>query len=397
MRRWSQLSNIEKFDAYTRWSLYALIAVIPFGLLEWSADIHDGRPMMQAAFWAGAGALTIGCLLASRQLMSSERSGMHVSPPVTAVVLLAAASLIIVTMSDDAATDDGMTGQGWIILIAISFAIGCTAATISFRYTTAICAVAAIGSAFLWLRGANPREVTLGLIGAFALYASAAVAMRASINMLRLMRRIDDAREVESQLAVAEERLRFARDLHDTLGHNLSAIALKSQVARGQIARDPEAAGAEVDAVRALADESLSEMRAVVRGYRDADLDAELSGARSLLASAGIACSVVGSAADADELAWVVREAVTNVIRHSDAHRCLIELSQADGRSSVRVWNDGARSPSASRKAGGNGIEGLRARLTASGGSLVVNRPRAGEFELTATVERQPSLRRGHE
>lgn len=393
VRRWSHLSNLEKFDAYTRWSLYALVAVVPFGILGWAGDLHEGRPLVQAGFWLSVAALTLGCLLASRQLMSSERAGMHLSPVVTAVILIGCAGVVIIATSDKPIDPEGLSDEGWIVLTAVAFAVGCTTATIPFRYVVAIGAAAAAATTYLLNSDGNGQEMTFGVLGAFALYVSAAVAMRASIGMLQLMRRIDHAREIESQLAVAEERLRFARDLHDTLGHNLSAIALKSQVARAQLARNPEAAGTEVDAVRALADESLTEMRAVVRGYRDADLDAELAGARSLLASAGIKCTIAGSATDADELAWVVREAVTNVIRHSDAHRCLIELSQDHGQSRVRVWNDGARPAVAPTTQSGNGIEGLRARLAASGGSVRIERPRSGEFELIATIERRPAMK----
>ncbi|MEU1130750.1 histidine kinase [Streptomyces sp. NPDC005900] len=205
---------------------------------------------------------------------------------------------------------------------------------------------------------------------------------------LSVMWEADRAREVEARLAVAEERLRFGRDLHDVMGRNLAVIALKSELAV-QLARRgrPEAVDQMVE-VQRIAQESQREVREVVRGYREADLGTELLGARGVLEAAGISCRVTGSAAGLpapvqSALGWVVREAATNVLRHGDASRCDITLTVTDERTTLTVENDGA--PDAAPSAGGSGLAGLRERLAEVDGTLDHAAGR-GRFRLTATV-----------
>jgi two-component system, NarL family, sensor histidine kinase DesK len=165
---------------------------------------------------------------------------------------------------------------------------------------------------------------------------------RGSAWTLRIMSELDRSRTAHARLSVAEERLRFARDLHDVLGRNLSLIAVQSELA-AQLARrgDQDAAG-QMLGVRQVAHESLREMRAVIGGYRTADLGTELAGAQEVLRSAGMSCRVIGDAAGlaADvqaALGWVVREGTTNIIRHSDASACTIELGILDSPGAPRA------------------------------------------------------------
>ena len=132
------------------------------------------------------------------------------------------------------------------------------------------------------------------------------------------------ARAEVARLAVTAERRRFARDLHDTLGHNLSAIALKSELAMRLIDVDPNRTRAELADVHDIARESLRDVRTVVKGYRRDSLKREIHGVRSVLISAGVRCQVSplttalpGPVEEA--LAWAVREAATNLLRHSTA------------------------------------------------------------------------------
>jgi Histidine kinase len=129
-----------------------------------------------------------------------------------------------------------------------------------------------------------------------------------------------------ARIAVSEERLRIARDLHDLLGHSLSLIALKAELSRRLISTDTERAGREIAELEAVARQSLSDVRGAVAGYRQPDLASELAAARQLLTAAGIACRIAApqgldlpAGVDA-VLAWTVREGVTNVVRHSDRH-----------------------------------------------------------------------------
>ncbi|MER5305803.1 sensor histidine kinase [Streptomyces lasiicapitis] len=205
---------------------------------------------------------------------------------------------------------------------------------------------------------------------------------------LSVMWEAERARETESRLAVAEERLRFGRDLHDVMGRNLAVIALKSELAV-QLARRgrPEAVEQMIE-VQRIAQESQREIREVVRGYRDIDLGVELVGARGVLEAAGIACRVTGSPAGLPDavqsaLAWVVREGTTNVLRHGDARRCAIELSAGEGRTTLTIENDGV--PDVAAAPAGSGLAGLGERLAGVGGTLEHDSA-DGSFRLTARV-----------
>jgi len=170
-----------------------------------------------------------------------------------------------------------------------------------------------------------------------------------------------------ARLAVSEERLRFSRDLHDILGHSLTAISLKAAVANRVLGADPERASAEMVDVERLAREALADVRATVSGYRGVTLAGEVARAHQTLAAAGITAelpaaleSVPGSRREL--FGWVVREGVTNVVRHSGARYCRIEVA-ADA---VDITDDGCGGvPGA---AGGSGLAGLRERVAAAGG-----------------------------
>lgn len=198
------------------------------------------------------------------------------------------------------------------------------------------------------------------------------------------------AREVQARLAVAEERLRFGRDLHDVLGRNLSVISLKSELAVQLARRGRPAAVEQMIEVQRIAQESQREVREVVRGYREADLTAELAGAKGVLGAAGIECTVRAEEAVLpvsvqSALAWVVREAATNVLRHGDARTCAVELVTGKDHVVLTVENDGAGEPGGS---GGSGLAGLRERLAAVGGTLTAGPVGEDRFRLRARVPR---------
>ncbi len=168
---------------------------------------------------------------------------------------------------------------------------------------------------------------------------------------------------MQADLAVAEERLRIARDMHDILGRTLTAVALKSDLAAAlATAGQNERAAAESKAVHQLADDALRELRGVLAGYRRADLATELAGAKGLLDSAGVVTRLIGEARDvpqhaAEAFSWVLREAATNIVRHSEATRCTIRLDAGAGESVLTVTNDGVREVR-SRRFGFGGADG---------------------------------------
>lgn len=176
------------------------------------------------------------------------------------------------------------------------------------------------------------------------------------------------AHETNASLAVENERTRFARDLHDILGHSLTVITIKAELAGRLMDTDPERARAEVADLERLSRDALADVRRAVEGYRELTLPGELSRARTALAAAGIEATVPGSAEEVptelrELFAWTVREGVTNVLRHSRAHHCEVRLTA----SSVEVRDDGrgcAGSP-------GSGLLGLRERAVAAGATLV--------------------------
>ncbi|MEV5328526.1 histidine kinase [Nonomuraea sp. NPDC052634] len=191
-------------------------------------------------------------------------------------------------------------------------------------------------------------------------------------------------REARARLAVAEERLRFARDLHDLLGHSLSVITLKSELAAKLATKDPGRAASEMAEVRALAGESLFEVQQAVHGYQALDLDEELAGVRAALEAAGATCVIEAktdglSPAARTLLAWAVREGGTNILKHSSATRCAIKIDAGV----LEMVNDGV---TASPAEAGSGLRGLSERLVAAGGSFSARPTPDGEFVLRAVV-----------
>jgi two-component system, NarL family, sensor histidine kinase DesK len=220
----------------------------------------------------------------------------------------------------------------------------------------------------------------------------AAVTGSAVIIVIRTIvteRQLRLAREEIARLAVSEERLRFARDLHDLLGHSLSLIALKSELAGRLVTGAPDRATAEIHDIESVARTALHEVREAVAGYRQPTLADELHAAAEILAAAGIAYSCDGApralspAAEA-VLGWAVREGVTNVIKHSRARRCTIRFTEDERCAGVEVWDDGrgASSP----LDGGSGLRGLRERVAARGGRYEAGPLPEGGFRLSVSL-----------
>jgi two-component system, NarL family, sensor histidine kinase DesK len=198
------------------------------------------------------------------------------------------------------------------------------------------------------------------------------------------------AREQLVELAVTRERERMGRDVHDILGHSLTVITVKTELAGRMLETLPatpaaDRARAEVADVERLAREALADVRATVSGTREVSLTGELAAARSALAAAGIRADLPGAvdvvpARHRELFAWALREGVTNVVRHSAATRCQVRLT-AD---CVEVRDDG-RGPE-SCDGGGNGLTGLQSRAAKAGGRLEIERSPQGGFLMRVTV-----------
>jgi two-component system sensor histidine kinase DesK len=250
-----------------------------------------------------------------------------------------------------------------------------------------------------------------GAVNAIAFTLIPAMIVIALMRSVSSAQQVRGAREEMARLeAVTEERLRIARDLHDLLGHNLSVIALKSELARRLLAVAPERAAVEIGDVEAVARNALREVREAVAGYRQPSLSGELAGAREILAAAGIACRMEGdasataglSAARDAGLAWVVREGVTNVIRHGHARTCTIRIKRTEDEIVLEIENDIRRAstpPTLSQTeggAGGHGLRGVAERMEALGGRCEAG-PRGDGFRLRASLPLDRARRGGED
>ena len=221
----------------------------------------------------------------------------------------------------------------------------------------------------------------------------AAIAMWGVTGMLQRNVELAQAQATIAELAVQNERTRFARDLHDVLGHSLTVLTVKAELAGRLVALDPQRAEREIAEVEQLARQAMADVRAAVSGYRAVTLAGELASARAALDAAGIAADLPSSSALAVDdlpperrqlLAWTIREGVTNAVRHSAARHVWVRLD-ADG---VEVADDG-RGPADGAGAGvvpieqhGNGLAGLRERAAAVGAAVTVCRRDGGGFVL---------------
>jgi two-component system, NarL family, sensor histidine kinase DesK len=208
----------------------------------------------------------------------------------------------------------------------------------------------------------------------------AAAVVLAMVQLLRSNRALVQARQDLAELAVVEERERFARDLHDILGHSLTVITKKAELAHRLTAVDPERAAAEIADVERLAREALQDVRATVTGIREVSVASELASARQALQAAGIRPDLPYSVEDVppqyrELFGWALREAVTNVLRHSGATTCRITVHAY----TLEVVDDG-RGPSVTGS--GHGLVGLAERAHAVGGALSTGAAPDGGFRL---------------
>ncbi|NJC72061.1 sensor histidine kinase [Planosporangium thailandense] len=229
----------------------------------------------------------------------------------------------------------------------------------------AVLAVVGAGLPYLvpgWKDGSYGLAVLLGSVAAWGI--------RLAIERQRRLLR---AQEELAALAVANERARIAADLHDILGHSLTVVTVKAELAQRLLDVDVDKARAELRDLEALARDALSDVRATALGVRGVSLPGEIAAARSALAAAHVTAELPGAADEVPSrlrelFAWTIREAVTNVVRHSRATRCEVRLT-AD---SVEIVDDGVGpDPVAS---GGQGLAGLCRRAEALGASLSAGR-----------------------
>ncbi|MGW4905088.1 sensor histidine kinase [Streptomyces sp. NPDC004270] len=394
---WREKTTPAKVETYTRWSFhfFAVVEVTAIGLPVFG----ETRAAVSGWLIAMVVVHAVLCALTASRALDWTR-GRREQPVRLLWVLGAATYVFAVTalvLRKHGGPGDAMDSAAATVFVGIlAFGTGTTALGVRNR-RRAVALIAGFGF------GAGLVSFPLGVPGTGALITAFVVFLAGgflaatsvfSLWLLNAVYELDEARETRARLAVAEERLRFGRDLHDVLGRNLAVIALKSELAVQLARRERPEAVEQMIEVQRIAQESQREVRAVVRGYRDADLAAELAGAQGVLTAAGIDCAVTGDTAGLpaevqSALGWVVREATTNVLRHGDAGRCTVGLRVLEGHVVLTVENDGvaARGGGAGvGGGGGSGIAGLRERLAVVAGTLEAGPVGADGFRVMASV-----------
>jgi two-component system sensor histidine kinase DesK len=316
------------------------------------------------------------------------RSG-ELSSPERRVHLALLATLAALALSLEVAFGSGI--PYWFMFVVIAAAV--TLPTLPAAST--LVAIMVLTSGIYALRS-GLDVLSSSWESAVAPFAIVGFSMIIVSRLVRTVRELREAREQLARLAVAEERLRFARDLHDLLGHSLSSIALKSELAGRLLPAAPDKAAAEVRDIEGVARKALREVREAVAGYRKPTLDEELDGARQILEAAGIACEIERNVGmlpnDIDAvLAWVIREGSTNVIRHSRAKHCKIRLIQEGGEIHAEITDDGVGFSSEGNETftNGSGFSGLAERVAASGGKFEAKSLSGGGFSLRISLPLQ--------
>ena len=256
-------------------------------------------------------------------------------------------------------------GGGGFFIYAAAFLGRTGRPGLAFRRLLVLCAAIALEA---WMLGLPWFQWVYALIFAM-LIGGVNIHFAEHIRQNAMLRQ---ARAEVEHMAKVAERERIARDLHDLLGHTLSVIVLKAELASKLADRDPARAVQEIREVEAISRQALAEVRSAVRGYRSPGLEAELSAARAALQAAGVALDAhvePGTLGPAEEaaLALVLREGVTNVIRHAAARRCWVRLERDAGGVRLEVRDDGR----GGHPTEGSGLRGMRERLGELGGTLV--------------------------
>jgi two-component system sensor histidine kinase DesK len=276
-------------------------------------------------------------------------------------------------------------GHSWLLLF-IMLSLACGAALGGRQLAMALIALSTADGVISGFHNGDFWDSAGTAYGTFlsGLVTAAVLSLHQVIAQLRV------SRQELARAAVSQERLRFSRDLHDLLGHTMSVVAVKAEAVRRLAPRDLDAALAHASDIESVSRQALTEIREAVSGYRDGSLATELDRARSALDASGMALTVHESGPPLPPqtealMGWVLREGVTNVVRHSGASSCRIELNTGGERAVLRITDDGD-GKAVGGPTGGNGLKGLTERLSMAGGSLTAGpAPRHG-FQLTVEL-----------
>lgn len=386
---------VDTVDLLTRWQLYLISASEPLALALIVGG-HPGVPLWRLSLLvAVAAAHTAACFFLLRAgIAHLLGAGRPTHWLVVAAVALTAVGVVasVLALAEPGRGHGrghlGGAGGATVLLFCVALT-GAATPLLRGRRLLAAVVLPAVLAGLLQVATANQVRPSWA-INYVAIVGAGAFTYRFSVWLLAVVWELDRSRDVQARLAVAEERMRFARDLHDVLGRNLALIAVTSDLAAQLERRGEDGAAEHMHAVRQIAQDSMREVREVVAGHRRTDLETELAGARSVLRSAGIDVRVIGDGAGLSRetqtaFGWVVREATTNIIRHSEATTVRIGLDGTAAATVLVVENDGVH-PRESTTHAGAGLVGLRERLSSLGGKLTVGETAGGWFRVEARV-----------
>lgn len=372
--RWSYrgLGQADRVELYTQQSFVVLLWLMPAAFVLPALAPGSGRG------WLLAFGVTM--VVATWVELRFCRTWQQPGRPEEALLIATAVGTALLLRSSDLVGYDARTvamALVWAVVWPLAGARGTLAIA---RLLGVAVLVGGIGtsaqSRAAWWVDASAGAIVALFVTAFCLFT-----VRLSVWIVTVVRELDEAREAQASLAVAEERLRFSRDVHDVMGRQLSTIARTSELAATLARRgDPEGAADRMTEVQGYADEALREARELARGYRAPTLEQEVAGARSLLEAAGITADldVAGVPEHWQEaVALTIREGVTNILRHS---RATTVRASWDGRV-LELANDGATEPGGP----GQGLTGLSERVEPRGGRIDTTYD-AGRFLLRLTI-----------
>ncbi|MEU7864740.1 sensor histidine kinase [Nonomuraea sp. NPDC049141] len=344
-------------------------AFLPFVLLATGAiwETVDGSLRPAWLSWTGLAGMSV--LYVLTVIMALRRRA------VPARVALAALAAVVFALAI-------VLGGGWYYLFPL-LGIAC-GITLYGRAVRVVTAAVPLGAALVvWAGGGTLESILAFSWGTF----SAGLVVAVILHLHAIIGELNETRQRLAEAAVAQERLRFSRDLHDLLGHTLSVIVVKAEAVRRLIRRDPGQAERQAADIEAVGRQALTEVREAVTGYRAGSLADELTRARDALAAAGVRVNVRRTgpppAAQAEALlGWVVREGVTNIIRHSGATEAEIDLTGL----TLTIRDNGTNGPQPADAGTGSGLRGLAERLGQAGGAIEAGPHPQGGFHLTATL-----------
>lgn len=326
-------------------------------------------------------ALSVSCLLAllSLQLFFFNRPVERMRSAMGAAAIAAQAALVYLPLLE--------FGQAWIALPGFLAGSVLLLLPVKLAWPAFLLVIASLGAIQATFPGPTINVAYTAVSGVVT-----GLVVYGLTRMAGLVTRLHEAQDELAEMAVAQERLRFARDLHDLLGYSLSAITLKSELTHRLVLRHPARAQEELSEVLDISRRALADVRAVASGYRELSFAAESESARSVLVAADIDVQMDLDYGELPTrvrtvLATVLREGVTNVLRHSKAEHCEIRVTQTADTVSIDIVNDGVpQIPIERSERGGSGLPNLSGRLTALGGTLTAGIDPDGRYRLHAAA-----------